>query len=377
LVPASDLLSGAALEISASAPLPISRDEVFGLDAQMRAFVAANGGGATRFAKLQKLLSAMTARGLFSLAYATDETRTASAAFHEHRGNCLSFTMLFVALAREAGLTVSYQSVEVPPTWSAHEDLVVIGSHVNALIKTPLQSNYVVDFNAAGFETQYAQREIDDDHVLALFYSNLGAEALLRKQYESSFVYLKAALAARPDIPGPWVNLGILYLRHGLPAYAEAAYFKALDADSRDGSALTNLVSLYTKLGERERAARYADRARRYQQRNPYYHFTLAKAAYEQERLEDALKAVRRAIRLKADEHRFYSLRGLVYTGLGEQSSAQASFERARDYGASSARTPYDVELEALTEASEVPRSMRLRDDQKLQTMPTEGTSGR
>ena len=47
---------------------------------------------------------------MFSLDY-SEVTRTASATFHERQGNCLSFTMLFVGLARAAGLTATYQSV--------------------------------------------------------------------------------------------------------------------------------------------------------------------------------------------------------------------------------------------------------------------------
>ena len=64
------------------------------------------------------LIEAMEERGMFSLEYA-EVTRTASGTFHDRQGNCLSFTMLFVALARAAGSARRrYQSVEVPPTWS-------------------------------------------------------------------------------------------------------------------------------------------------------------------------------------------------------------------------------------------------------------------
>ena len=82
---------------------------------------------------------------MFSLEYA-EVTRTASDTFHDRQGNCLSFTMLFVGLARAAGLTANYQSVEVPPTW-ANDGQVVIASHVNAVVRTGFGEETVVDFN--------------------------------------------------------------------------------------------------------------------------------------------------------------------------------------------------------------------------------------
>ena len=44
-----------------------------------------------------------------------------------------------------------------------------------------------------------------------------------------------------------------------------------------------------------------------------------------------ALVALRKASRLKRDEHEFYELRGLVETALGKSREATKSFERARE----------------------------------------------
>jgi tetratricopeptide (TPR) repeat protein len=305
-------------------------DEAFGLDDDMRAFVAplAIGDSASR---LNRLLSGMRDRGLFSLDYNDTFTRTASTTFHDRQGNCLSFTMLFVALAREVGLAVRYQVVDVPPTWNNDHGLVVVGTHVNALIGTSFDRRFVVDFNAAKFREIYATRAVSDRYAVALFYNNLGAEALARRDYASSFALLREAARTDADMAGPWVNLGVLYSRNALYEHAEAAYLRAIEADSHEQSALANLVNVYASLGEKELAEEYRQRIRRYRESNPYYHYAAAQVAYDEGRFEDALTALRSAIRLKRDDDEFYSLRGRALAELGRAASAGASFARARE----------------------------------------------
>jgi Flp pilus assembly protein TadD len=348
----AELLSGAALGLSPVAAV-IGREEAFGLDDEIRAFVAAHRAGHRRAdLTLRRLLNGMEERGLFELVYTEEVTRTASATFHERRGNCLSFTMLFVALAREAGLDVAYQLVDVPPTWEKESDLIVFGTHVNALVSMAFDGDYIVDFNLRELETRYESRKVDDDYVLALFYSNLGAEALLDRDYERSLSYLKAAATVDPRNAGPWVNIGVLYARHGRYEHAEAAYLRALAADRRNRSALSNLASLYAQLGNERLADEYGQRVRSYQESNPFYHYGIAEQAYAERSFEPALQALRRALRLKRDDHRFYALQGRVYRELGDRMNAARSLGLARDHAASAElKARYATELRALEPA--------------------------
>jgi tetratricopeptide (TPR) repeat protein len=323
------ILSGEALPwpVPSSSTL-VTEDEAFGIDAEMRAFVAPLAAVAEPDERLLRLREAMESYGLFSMDYRNEFTRTARTAFHEHQGNCLSFTMLFVALAREAGLDSSYNVVDVPPTFDSKGGQVVVGRHVNALVRTAADRQFIVDFNEPNYRETYPIRPVSDRYALALFYSNLGAEALVRRQYESSFALLRKATSVASDVPGAWVNLAVLYSRLGRYDYAEAADLRALAADPMDESALVNLISVYSSLGERGLAAFYRQRTRAYRNANPYYHFALAQTAYDQKRYKDALSALRSAIRLKPDEE-FYRLQGRAFVALGRRDRATESFERA------------------------------------------------
>lgn len=329
------VLSGAALPWRASAlPAPVTEEEAFGLDDEMRAFVAPLKGIQDPVARLDRLREAMQQRGLFSIVYSGSSTRTARQTFHDRQGNCLSFTMLFVALARATGLEARYQLVDVPRSFNSAGGVLIVDTHVNAVVLPTLSRKFYVDFNTANFREKYPIRTISDRYALALFYNNLGAEAFIRQEYERSFAMLREAARTYPDISGIWVNLGVLYTRHGLHEYAEAADLRALTADPGEQSALANLVVVYSALGDQQRAEEYRQRIRRYREVNPYYHFGVAQLAYDQKRFDDALVSLRSAIRLKRDEDEFYTLQGRTFTEIGRPDRAIVSFARAKELAA-------------------------------------------
>ena len=135
--------------------------------------------------------------------------------------------------------------------------------HVNAVVNTlrghhrserepfpPFNRKLVVDFNQSDFREKYPMHPVGDRYAVALFYNNLGAEALGRQDYAASFALLREAARTHPDMPGPWVNLGVLYARYGHYDVAEAAYLRALETDPGQQSALANLVSVYAWRGD-------------------------------------------------------------------------------------------------------------------------------
>lgn len=351
-ISSDELLTGAALGLSpATVPLT-SRDAAMALDDEMREFLESSIGKVSQeSAILAQLVTRMRDYGFFTLEYVVDDTHTARETFHLKRGNCISFTLLFVALARASGLDARYQIVRVPPVWNADVELTVIANHISALIEASGRE-YVIDFNATELSSRHPRRTISDDYAIALFFNNLGAEALIAMDYAAAYHYFREAITIEPNVSDPWVNLGLLYARHDLPEHAESAYLRSLEIDPEQRSALTNLANLYNALGNTTLAEEYQERIRRYQQRNPFYHFVLARQAFDENRLEDAREAMARAIRLKRDEHDFYYLLGLTQMELGEYERAEDSLARAREHAASSdLKEKYTEALVALREA--------------------------
>ena len=346
-----ELLSGAVLFGTPVETASIPDPGMFELDDEMRAFVAehVDGSRAGR-ERMRRLLSAMIESGLMSLDYDDAKTKTARQTFHDRVGNCMSFTALFVALAREADLDVTFQTVEVPPIWYADSDLVILNNHVNALVKQNFGSRVVVDFNVTELKGDYETREVSDEYALALYYNNVAMDALRKGDLEPSFRLLKKSIETYPGIADNWANLGVIYSRSNEDAHAIAAYMKALDLDRKHRTSLTNLTAIYKDRGDYERAEYFARQVRRYQDQNPYYHYYNALAAYNNGDLETAEERLARAIELKDTEHKFFQLQGLIAERHGDRKTALESFEQALDLAVySDARRVYDNKISLLT----------------------------
>ena len=304
--------------------------------------------------RLRRLLRGMVEDGLLTLEYDLNLSLTAQETFSRHQGNCLSFSILFVALAREADIKVSFQMVEIPPSFSAGGELVLLNNHINVLVSdirigADYVQGHVVDFNNAEYDGNYKTHKVTDDYALSLYHGNIAVEALQSRNYREAFQQLKRGIEVSRDIAGLWVNLGVLYSRNNQFTMAESAYKHALTIDSRNKSALVNLVNVSTYLGKDDEAARYEKRVQRYLRSNPYYHQHQAQRALDSQLLDEALREINRAIALKDDEHQFYHLKGLVHYQAGRLDTAQKSFLKAqRTARREDIRKTYARKLQAL-----------------------------
>jgi Flp pilus assembly protein TadD len=349
-----ELRAGAPLGVGQDSPALVGDEAVLGVSAEMEDFLRAHvARGADRSTRLRQLTRAIVDEGRFGLQY-EETTRTASETFRTRRGNCLSFSNMFVAMARHVGLELSYQEVDVPPDWSFKDDAFVLNRHVNvlvdlrgggrpaerpgSLVKSPVrEGEHVVDFNMDDFRTTYDRRRIPDARALAHFYNNMAVERMQTGDFASALSYFRRATGHDPLFSPAWTNLGILYLRKGHPDHAEAAYLQALRADGGDLVAMSNLANLYERRGDQERAAQYRDRVSAHRQRNPYYRFQLAREAFLAQDYDAAIRHLNDAIRRKKDEDQFYFLLGLSYVKKGDEPAARRWLSRAQEVAATDA----------------------------------------
>ena len=315
----------------------ISSDGILTINDEMRDYVASkvNGDSQAR-SRLRRLIRGMIEDGFLTLDYDPNLTYTAIETFQKRQGNCLSFSLLFASLAREANLDLTFQMVDIPPSFRADGDMILLNNHINVLVKgirrdTNHVGNYVVDFNTAEYNGNYDTRKVTDNYAIGLYYSNVAVEAMQAGNSKQAFRYLKKGIETNPAIAGLWVNLGILYSRNGHYDMAVQAYQQALSVQHSDKSALVNLTSALHQLGREDEAAHYSKKVAYYRDRNPYFYYFQAQTAYRENELEEALAYLEKAIRLKRDEHQFYYLRGLVHYQMKEYSLATKDYKKARD----------------------------------------------
>ncbi len=333
----AELLSQAALFGSALPQIRSEQADILSLSPPMREFLNRRvSADASAYTRLRQLLKGMIDEGYLSLEYDLEVTVTAAQAFERRIGNCLSFTNLFVALARAAGLQASYQLVDIPPVWSTQGDWVMLDKHINVIVKNGSRAragvDQVVDFNIEDFQGNYPVKRISDKHAFALYFNNLGVEAMRNGDSPTAFAYFKRAILLNPEIGSPWVNLGALFARNGYPEFADSAYRQALRNEPSGKSALVNLARLHRDLGNPELASYYDNQVRRYRDANPYYHYGIALSAYRKQNWNLARDALDKALRLKKEEHQFHFLNALLFSQAGNQKQAKRSLEQALAY---------------------------------------------
>ena len=118
--------------------------------------------------RLQLLLDALLDhdKGL-GITYEGHYTGTAAEVFATRRANCLSFTNIFVGLAREIGVEAFYLDVDDIQRFEREGDLVVVSGHVSAGFAVDREIQ-VLDFTLAPVAHYREIRRISDRTAVAL-----------------------------------------------------------------------------------------------------------------------------------------------------------------------------------------------------------------
>ncbi|WP_323846798.1 tetratricopeptide repeat protein [Microbulbifer magnicolonia] len=328
VIDTSAALSGAAILGQPVDTASLPDEDLLALTPEMRAYLATVAPDARPQQRLAALIRAFERRE-FHVEYDADSTLTATETYLQERGNCLAFTLMMVAMARQLGADAYFNQVDVPPVWGHDEaQTFVVYRHIN-MVSESSRGRRVVDFNLAAYDPIYDQYKLSDTAAFAQYYSNRGIELMKQDQREQAFLHLRKALALRPGDSDLWSNLGALYSRFGHQHEAEQSYRQALQLNAGNLVAISNLERLYRQSGRDELAEHYAQRARYHRERNPYYLFYQARSAYEHGEYQQAKKQLRRALWRYEDDHRFHFLMGLTNFRLGEVEDSRESFRAA------------------------------------------------
>lgn len=295
------------------------------------------------------LAYAMLDPWLLDFEYDPQVTLTASEAFRTRQGNCLTFSNMFIAMARDAGLDAWYREVEIAPQWSSIDDTLLVSMHVNAAT-AERGKQYVVDVSRRRPREGETVRRLSDRDAEAHFYNNLGADALVANDLPMAYAYFRKALQTNNQKPFIWANLGVVYRRNEQTADAMLAYQTALQIEDDHAVAMNNLYTLYEQDGHIEKAQALQGRVERNRRRNPYYLHYLAQVAIEEKNWDEAAEYASRAIRLQKGEYRFHYTLAQSLFQAGRVTRAKSSLTTAKSLA------PDYVDMSELTLPGELPR---------------------
>ncbi|SRR6056297_56309 len=285
---------------------PPGADEILDLTPEMLRYLESHiDDSRFRTHKVRSLSRLLLHPGLLGIDYDARRTGTAAETFRSRTGNCLSLSILFVAMARELGLDARFQQVEVVPQWDMEGDVLYAARHVNVYGHLRGWGDYVMDFYPFPEEPRGRRRMLTDGEAIGQFYNNLGAARLAAGDYAGAWVYFRAAIREAPRWSDTWSNLGLLYQRVGDARSAEDMLRHALALEPDNTSAINNLAVLLHRQGRDEEAGAWLDEIRRVRESNPYYYYALARQAEAAGDYGRALSHIEHAMRMKREETLF------------------------------------------------------------------------
>lgn len=348
-------LLAAALSWSAPSPMPAPdaaarQAQVMAvppaLEAQMRAAVMT--GSSSPPVRLERLAHFVfdTRNGL-GIVYDEQATSSVAEAYATRKANCLTFTLLFLALAREAGLNAYAQEVGETLDWRASGGTIFRDNHVNAGVRIDGEP-LTVDVAGDGVLALHPPLRIADRRLLSHYYNNLAVHALEHDAYGVARSHMAIALALEPGYAPHWSNAGVIAVHAGDLETARWNFLHALELDPDEAGALLNLVDLARRRGDADEERRWRGRLAKVQQRDPLQHFM---QALDYERIGDYAQAIahfERAIRLHPRDHRFYAALARACVESGDRDAARNALQHARRYSTGKTREQYDSWLTAL-----------------------------
>ena len=348
LVPMAGAAAEAPARTVAEVAMPVP-DDVMALPGELRARFKAQVLDRTRapYLRLERIMVFLFDPAGLGMTYTPDATYTVEQAYRKREANCLSFTLLVLALAREAGLDAEAQYFDEVLTWRQQDANIVQGNHVNAGVRIR-QQRYTVDVASDDIIVRGMPERIDDQRLVALYYSNRAMELTLDGEHAAAVPYMAQAMALDQRSATLWSNAGVLRLRNGDEAGADAAFAHALSLDPRHSGALFNLIQSHERHGDAAALERLQRRARKALANNPFHHFLQGHAAETRGDPEAAIAHYRRAIRLQDDEHRFYFAMARAYAQVGDTRHAIRLLEHAQALGGDAQHDRYQRKLDAL-----------------------------
>jgi tetratricopeptide (TPR) repeat protein len=319
-----------------------TQEEVFALDNQMRLMVKKKLMTERDIKKRSmKLLKHIFDQDNVALAYSSSANVSAIDAYHNQKANCLSLTIMAYALAKEADLDIKFQDVKIPEYWVRNGKYNMLTGHVNLVIIKPKNPNaqvvfgsniLTIDFDPFVVKKSFPKTIISQSYVLAMFYSNKGAQALVNKEYTKAYAYFRAATTTAPNFSAAWANLGILYRMNGYKNVAMKSYRYAVYVDAKNYTAMANLSLLLDDIIDKKELINIRKILKERRDRNPYYYALLADEAFYLGNNRQALIYFNKAIRLNKYAHEFYFGLAKVYYAMNENKKAQNAMSKAISY---------------------------------------------
>jgi tetratricopeptide (TPR) repeat protein/peroxiredoxin len=174
---------------------------------------------------------------------------------------------------------------------------------------------------AESFQQAVAAKPDDPDG-----YYNLGTLSLRRNDFIGARRYLEQTLKLRPDYPEAWNNLGMMAAQEGRPGEAIQDFQQSLLLRPKFAIALLNLGNVYRRQRDFGKAEESLNHAVEIQPDDAEIHYSLGMLYAQQDQMQRAKEYLQKAIDLRPDYQEALNNLGVLYVREQDYGKAEEQF---------------------------------------------------
>jgi tetratricopeptide (TPR) repeat protein len=178
-----------------------------------------------------------------------------------------------------------------------------------------------LDQAAESFQQVVAAKPDDPDA-----YYNLGTLALRRNDFQAARQYLEQTLKLRPNYPEAWNNLGMMAAQQGRPDEAIGDFQQSLELRPKYAIALLNLGNVYRRQLDFPKAEECLRHALEIQPDDPEISYSLGMLYAQQDRMASAAEYLQRAVAQRPAYPEALNNLGVLYVREQDYQKAEVQF---------------------------------------------------
>ncbi|MBN2136037.1 MAG: tetratricopeptide repeat protein [Acidobacteria bacterium] len=251
--------------------------------------------------KMDLILSIMLGRDALNIIYDKDANLNAYQVMINKTANCVSYTNLFIAIAREVGLNAAFVDVTQVQNYQSDDYIHYKEGHICAGVNI---SGYVYLVDFVYNPKNYKKYKIIDDYqAIANFLTMLGVEQdrkyLMTHNEENlnkAIYFHTSAISIDPKSTRAMNNLGVIFMRLKQYNAAKKLFSEALDIDESVDVARYNLAELMVREKDLEGAIDLLKYNADETIRDPFTHYRLGQIYFSMAKTKEAEFHLRKAI---------------------------------------------------------------------------------
>jgi len=309
----------------------------FALDDDIKSEVAAEiGFGGTPVNRVRRIIRYLNDKGYINFKYQANMSLTAVDAYHAKKGDCLSYTNLFLGIARYLKVPVYFIHVSEARAYYEQDGMFFVSSHMavgyGGGIAGQTQSPYtvVVDFTREVSDWRlWIYEAVDDTSAFALFYNNVAVDHMVTGDVAYANKLLTFLLQRTPRVKELYNNLAVLRMREGRYDQALALLQKGLALFPNFQSFYTNAILAARGAGELDLAKEYQSAGRKVAHHDPFFLFNQGVNEYNQGDYDAAIQEFGEALKRQPHNPFIYAWLARVYLAAGDSANGVRAYEKA------------------------------------------------